>query len=190
MNVATNNFPVIFHTFAKTKKQSMNSLDLFLLIPIALGFISGLFKGLVSELTSLAAIVLGIFGAKLFAPIVSNILIKSFDFSPKTAHPLSYLLIFIAIAISMLMLAKMLDKMFDSMSLGGLNKLFGAVFGALKYALIISVLLNVFDAVDSKFSILKKETKENSIAYKPLLKFGPALWDETKKVRSNPAQVK
>jgi len=159
----------------------MSSLDLFIIIPIALGFIFGLFKGLVRELTSLAAIVLGIFGAKLLAPAVSSILIKSFDFSPKTAQPLSYLLIFISIAISMLMLAKMLDKMFESMSLGGLNKLFGGVFGALKYALIISVLLNVFDAVDSKFSILKKETKENSIAYKPLIKLGPALWEETKK---------
>ena len=177
-------FSVIFHIFAKTKYQSMNSLDLFLLIPIALGFIYGLFKGLVRELTSLAAIVLGIYGSKLLAPVVSNILIKSFDFSPKTAQPLSYLLIFIAIAISMLMLAKILDKMFDSMSLGGVNKLFGGVFGALKYALIISVLLNVFDTVNSRFSILKKETKEKSIAYKPLLRIAPALWEETKKIKT------
>ena len=162
----------------------MNSLDLFIIIPISLGFIFGLFKGLIRELTSLLAIVLGIFGAKLFAPVVSHFLIKSFDFSPKTAHPLSYLLIFIAIAISMLMLAKMLDKMFESMSLGGVNKLFGGVFGALKYALIISVLLNIINAVDNKFPILKKETKEKSIAYKPLLKFGPALWEETKMLKS------
>jgi len=159
----------------------MNSLDLYLLIPIALGFIFGLFKGLVKELASLAAIVLGIYGAKLLAPILSNILVQTFEFSPKYAHPLSYLFIFIAIAIMLLILAKMLHKMFESISLGGLNKLFGGVFGAMKYALIISVLLNVFDAVDSRFSILKAETKCNSIAYKPLMKLGPVLWESRNK---------
>jgi len=34
----------------------MNSLDLIIIIPIAAGFIFGLFKGLIKELTSLAAI--------------------------------------------------------------------------------------------------------------------------------------
>jgi len=158
----------------------MNSLDLFLLIPIAVGFIFGLFKGLVKELASLAAIVLGIYGAKLLAPAVSDILITKFDFSSKTAIPMAYLLLFIAIGIAFLLLAKMLDKLFDSISLGGLNKLFGGIFGGLKYALIISVLLNVFDALDSRFSILKSDTKENSIAYDPIIKLAPTLWEGTK----------
>ena len=159
----------------------MNSLDLFIFIPIALGFVFGLFKGLVKELASLASIVLGIYGAKLLAPLVSSILVQTFEFSPKTAQPLSYLFVFVAIVIGLLMLAKMLDKVFDTMSLGGLNKLFGGVFGALKYAIIMSVLLNVFDAIDSRFSILKAETKENSTGYKPLMKLAPVLWEEAKK---------
>jgi membrane protein required for colicin V production len=159
----------------------MHTLDLFLLIPITLGFVFGLFKGLVRELTSLAAIVLGIYGARLFAPFVSEFLIHKLSFSDKTAHPVSYLLIFIVIAIGLMMLAKMLDKLFESMSLGGLNKFLGGLFGALKYALIVSVLLNVFDAMDSKFPLIKPKTKEESIGYKPLLKLAPKLWDETKK---------
>ncbi len=64
------------------------------------------------------------------------------------------------------------------MSLGGLNKLLGGFFGGLKYALIVSVLLNVFDAIDSKFPIVEPETKSNSFGYKPMLKLAPALWDE------------
>lgn len=158
----------------------MNSLDLFLLIPIAMGFVFGLFKGLIKELASLAAIVLGIYGAKLLAPAVSGFLITKFDFSSKTAIPMAYLLLFIAIGIFFLLLARMLDKLFDSISLGGLNKLFGGIFGGLKYALIISVLLNIFDALDSRFSILKSDTKENSIAYYPIIKLAPTLWEGTK----------
>lgn len=171
---------MIFDDFiylCKNKITTMNSLDLYLLIPIALGFIFGLFKGLIKELASLVAIVLGVYGAKLLAPKISNIFVLSFDFSHKTALPLSYLFVFIAVAILLLMLTRMLDKMFDSISLGGLNKMLGGFFGALKYAIIISVLLNVFDAIDSRFSILKIETKENSIAYNPLMKLAPVLWE-------------
>ena len=162
----------------------MNTLDLVLLIPIGLGFVFGLFKGLIKELTSLVAIILGIYGAKIFAPFISNILINSFHFSDKTALPISYFIIFVTIITAMLLLAKMLDKVFDSISLGGLNKFLGGLFGTLKYALIVSVLLNVFNALDSRFSMIKKATKEESIAYKPLMKFGPTLWDETKKSKT------
>jgi len=159
----------------------MNTLDLLLLIPITLGFVFGLFKGLIKELTSLAAIVLGIYGAKLFAPAVSGFLVQSLHFSNKTAVPVAYLILFIIIALGLLLIANMLDKFFDSMSLGGVNKFLGGIFGALKYALIISILLNVFDALDSRFPIIKAKTKAESIGYKPILKLGPVLWEETKK---------
>ncbi|MHB9142751.1 MAG: CvpA family protein [Paludibacter sp.] len=158
----------------------MNSLDLILLIPIALGFVFGLFKGLIRELASLAAIVLGIYGAKLLTPMVSDFLTSKFDFSSKTSQPIAFLLIFLVIGIGLLFLAKILDKIFEAMYLGGLNKLLGGLFGGLKFALIVSVLLNVFNALDSRFSILSAETKENSIGYKPLMKLGPTLWDEVK----------
>jgi len=159
----------------------MNKLDMILLLPIGLGFVFGLFKGLIKEITSLAAIVLGIYGAKLLAPFVSGILVSLFNFSEKTAMPMSYLVLFVGIAIGLLILAKSLEKVFDSMSLGGLNKLFGGIFGALKYALIVSVLLIVFNAIDSRFSIMSSETKDNSFVYKPLLNLAPTLWDEAKK---------
>lgn len=162
----------------------MNKLDFFFLIPIALGFSFGLYKGLIKELSSLAAIILGIYGAKLLAPSISNTLIKSLDFSPKTAIPIAYLLLFIVIAVGLHLLAKFLDKIFDSISLSGINKLLGGIFGGLKYALVISVLLNVFNALDSRFSILSTKTKEDSIGYKPLMKMGPTLWEETKNYKT------
>lgn len=165
--------------------SQMNTLDLVLIIPIAIGFVFGLFKGLIKELTSLAAIVLGIYGAKLFAPSLSRFLINSFDFSEKVSLPIAYILLFISIGIVLLIIANMIDKVFSSMSLGGLNKLLGGLFGALKYALIISVLLNVFNALDSRFPILDAETKAKSFGYKPLMKLAPALWDEAKKNKTD-----
>ncbi len=163
----------------------MNSLDLFILLPIAAGFTFGLFKGLVKELTSLAAIVLGIYGAKFFSPWLADVLIRSFDFSTRTARPTAYFLLFIVIVIGLLFVSRVVDKVFESMSLGGLNKLFGGFFGAIKYALILSVLINVFDVADSKFSIVSPATKSASFAYKPILQLGPTLWEETKNYKTD-----
>ncbi len=163
----------------------MNSLDIFILIPIAIGFIFGLFKGFVKEFTSLAAIFLGIYFSKALSPWLSKILIKSWDFSAKIAQPLAYLFVFIAVVILLLMLARTLDKVFESMSLGGLNKLLGAFLGGLKYALILSVLLNVFEVIDSKFNFVEPQTKSESLVYVPLIHLGPKLWDDAKKLRND-----
>lgn len=163
----------------------MNKLDVLLLTPIAIGFIFGLYKGLIKELTSFAAILLGIWGAKLLSPFVCNLLEEMFYFSPKIALPLAYLCVFVLIVIGLLTLAKVFEKMVDSLSLGGLNKFFGGIFGALKYALLISVLLTLISAVDRQFQLINPSTKENSIVYKPLLEFAPALWDETKKEKKS-----
>lgn len=163
----------------------MNSLDIFILIPISIGFVFGFFKGLVKELTSIAAIFLGIFFSKILSPWLSQILVKSWDFSAKIAQPIAYLVIFIAVVIVLLMLARTLDKLFESMSLGGLNKLLGGVFGGLKYALILSVLLNVFEVVDSKFNFVAPETKSSSLVYMPLIHLGPKLWDDAKKLKKD-----
>jgi membrane protein required for colicin V production len=166
----------------------MNKLDLILLIPIGLGFVFGLFKGLIKEITSLAAIVLGIYGAKLMAPYISELLVSAFHFSPKTALPVSYLVLFVIIVIGLLMVAKSLEKIFDSMSLGALNKFFGGVFGALKYALIVSILLIVFNAIDSRMAIVSPQVKAKSIVYKPLMSLAPTLWDEAKREHKSGAE--
>jgi len=159
----------------------MTILDLFILAPIVLGFVFGLFKGLIKELFSLAAIVLGVFGARIFEPQVSKFLLSMFDMQVGTAQAVSYLILFLAIVILLLFIANMLEKLFSAIALGGLNKLLGGLFGALKMALIVSVLLNVFDTFDHQYEMVKAETKNKSFAYEKMLNFAPKLWDEARK---------
>ncbi len=159
----------------------MNTLDILIVIPIFLGFVFGLTKGFIREILSIAVIFIGIYGSKLLSPIASSILTGVFSVSEQVAKPLSFVVVFIAIALGMMVLARSLDKLAEQISLGGLNKFFGGLFGALKYALIISLLINLFNAVDSKVGILNEETKKESIMYKPMMKLSPQLWDEVKK---------
>ena len=50
----------------------------------------------------------------------------------------------------------------------------------MKFAIIISVLMNVFDALDTKFHFARPESKTESIGYYPVLKLAPSLWDQSK----------
>ncbi len=106
----------------------MNSIDISILIIIGVGFVFGLFKGLVRELASLAAIVLGIYGAKLFSSLLVPLFINVLGVSEKVAQPLSYIIVFIAIAVVLLILARAIDEVFDAVALSGLNKLLGGLF--------------------------------------------------------------
>ena len=69
----------------------MNVLDIVLIAPVCLGLVFGLFKGLIKELMSLAAIVLGIVGARWFEPQVSPWLCEAFNLQAGVAQAVAYL---------------------------------------------------------------------------------------------------
>ena len=96
------------------------------------------------------------------------------------AHPVAYVVVFVAIIIGFILLSRFFEKILDGISLGGINKLLGGVFGGLKYALIISILLTVFDTLDHRFHFVKPETKSNSLFFKPVTSLAPTLWDQLK----------
>lgn len=161
--------------------KHMNTFDLFIFIPIALGLIFGFFKGFVKEVISLIAVIAAIIFAEIFSRSVSPVAAEWFSLSSKTATTVSYVLIFILTIFVALLLSKIIDKGIKSVSLGWLNQLLGGVFGALKIAIVVSVCMNVFDALDSKFNFANPEKKEASIGYYPTLKLAPLLWKEAKK---------
>lgn len=158
----------------------MNTFDLFIFIPVALGLIFGLFKGFVKEVVSLLAIVVAIVVAEFLSGRFAPTLGSWFELSEKMATTVSYALIFILTVLGAFLLSRMTDKLLKSISLGWLNSILGGVFGALKIAIIVSVLMNVFDALDSKFQFANPAQKEASYGYYPVLKLAPKLWKSAK----------
>jgi membrane protein required for colicin V production len=98
--------------------------------------------------------------------------------------PFAYILLFIAITLAMLLLARVLSNIFDAMALGGVNKFLGGVFGGLKIALIISILLNVFNAVDNQFWNYKSGDKIQLNSLYPLNKIRRLSFGRRQKKRN------
>ncbi|PIF02295.1 MAG: hypothetical protein CR965_00980 [Paludibacter sp.] len=80
----------------------------------------------------------------------------------------------------MLFIARMIKKLLSKLHLSWFNALLGGVFGGLKWAIIVSLLLNVFDVMDVKFNFVNQKSKSESVLYYSILHLSPTLWEYSK----------
>jgi len=162
----------------------MNYIDIVLGILLVLSAISGFRKGLVVELASLAALILGIWGAMKFSYITSDFLVENFDWKWDHLNIVSFIITFVVIVILVHIVGSTVNKMVETVMLGFVNKLAGLVFGLLKAAIILSIILVVFDKIDEDMELLSSETKAESRMYEPIRNLAPTIfpfidfWDD------------
>ena len=133
-------------------------------------------KGLFVEITSLVALVLGLYGAIHFSYFMGNFLENRVDWSEKYIQIIAFASTFVLIVLLISLSGKLLTKLADAASLGIMNKVFGAVFGLIKIGLILSVVLIVFDKLNRNLPFVDKDKLETSILYKPVKNLAPMLF--------------
>ena len=133
-------------------------------------------KGFFVELASLVSLIAGVYGAIHFSYFVGNFLKDKVEWEERYISIIAFAITFIAIVIIISLLGKLFTKVADFASLGILNKLLGGVFGALKLGLIVSVLLIVFDKLNSTITFVNKENTEDSILYGPVKNLAPMIF--------------
>ena len=154
----------------------MNIIDIILLILLALGVIQGFRKGLIHEVATLAALILGIYGAIKFSDYTASLLIEHFELSGRYLPIISFAITFIAIVIAIHFLAGILDKLIKAIALGFVNRIFGAVFGILKTAFILSILIFLLNELNEKGHFLPEDKIEGSMLYGPVSGLFPFIF--------------
>lgn len=157
------------------KKTRMNYLDIIICIPLVWGLYKGFTKGLIIELATFVAFGLGVWGGINFSDYLANKFTEWFDWHSPYLPILSFALTFILIIATVFLVAKIVQRMVDGMALTAINKIGGAVVGSLKFALIMSVLIFVMDAIEQSYPIISFKAKEESLLYKPIGKIAPTL---------------
>jgi len=154
----------------------MNYIDLVLAIILIIAAIQGFRKGFIVELAALAALVLGIWGAIKFSDWTATFITRTTGFHSDHMSTIAFILTFIAIVIIIHILAKILDNAVKAVALGFLNRLAGIIFGVLKIAVILSIILLLFDPIDENVRILPANQKVNSKMYIPMKQLVPTLF--------------
>jgi membrane protein required for colicin V production len=156
----------------------MNTFDIILTALILFGFIRGLLKGLFVELASLLSLIVGVYGAIHFSYFIGDFLKDSVDWDERYISIVAFAVTFIVIVIVISLLGKLFTKIANFAALGILNKLLGGVFGAVKIGLILSVLLIVFDKLNSTIPFVNKENTEDSVLYEPVKGLAPMIFPD------------
>ena len=143
----------------------MNYLDIILGIILILGLYKGVINGLLIEVASLLALVLGVYGAIHFSFYAADYLTDRTDWEPATLNLIAFAITFIAIVLIITLTGKLLTKLANIIMLGILNKILGGAFGVLKAAFILSIFLMFLASITDRFNLIKEETKESSVLY-------------------------
>lgn len=154
----------------------MAVIDIVLGALLLFGLVRGLFKGLFVELASIVALIAGVYGAIHFSYFVAEFLMDKTSWNEKTINTTAFAITFIIIILTISLAGKALTKLADFASLGILNKLLGAAFGALKIGLILSVLLIVFDKMNNTIPFVQEEDIEDSVLYAPVKSLAPMIF--------------
>lgn len=143
-------------------------LDIILLVPILFGAYLGFRKGLIIEVCTLLAFVLGIYGGVYFSSYLCQLYTEAGGENPKYIPLIAFSICFLVAVILVFFIGKWLERFVKLSLLKPIDKILGAVFGFLKMIAIVAVVLLIVDAYNQRSLIISEEQKNNSLLYKPL----------------------
>ena len=154
----------------------MGVIDIVLGALILFGLVRGFMKGLFVEVASLVALITGVYCAIHFSNFAAEFLQTKTEWNEKTINIAAFAITFVIIVLAIALAGKALTKLADFAALGIINKLLGGIFGALKLAIILSVILNIFDKMNSNVTFVDKEHTENAILYNSVRSLVPIIF--------------
>ena len=154
----------------------MTVLDVVLGALLLFGLIRGLTKGLFVEVASLLALIVGVYGAIHFSHFATDFLESRVDWEEQYINIAAFAITFIIIVFVISLAGKALTKLADFAALGMLNKLLGGIFGFLKIALILSIVLMVFANMNKTIPYVDDEDIEKSVLYEHVRSLAPMIF--------------
>jgi membrane protein required for colicin V production len=155
----------------------MNHLDILLLIPALWFGYKGFTHGLIRELASLAALILGIYAAFVFTDLV-----EKWISNPNIPKEVYFAITFLIVLIAVYLLGRLVEKIIKLVIPEFVNNILGALFGVAKVIVIFSAVIYFIHSIDSKQVILTERATEKSFTYKYVEPVVPILkgWYERK----------
>lgn len=154
----------------------MNTLDIFILILFVPGIVRGLSKGFVEQTLSLLGIILSVYMAYHYHGSVYTWLSAHFEISQTILHIVGFAIVLAGVLIVILLLANLITAVVEKASLGWLNRSLGVVLSIIVTALVLSVIILLFNMVNVKFGLVKSPILQDSLLYGALKDLGNTIF--------------
>lgn len=146
----------------------MNYIDLIILILLVVAAVKGATKGFVYEIASLAALIVGVWGAVKFSGATETYLVNRLNFTNQHIDTIAFVITLLIIIVLVHFLGKAIEKIIETISLGVINHVLGLVFSVAKTAFILGVVILLLEKIDDKISFIPKDKVQESVFYTPL----------------------
>lgn len=164
----------------------MTTIDIIILVLLGIGAVVGFMEGFLKQLASVVGLVAGLLVARALFVMVGEKLAPQIGTSVTVAQIISFVAIWVAIPLILHIVASMLTKALEVVYLGGINRLFGALFGLLVSLLWIGLSIHVLQYIDSENALISQTKKEASLLYYPAERvtglFFPAIKQVTEQI--------
>lgn len=141
----------------------MNFIDLIIAIPLIWGAIRGFSRGFLIEAATLVGLAAGIFLALIAADVAGRIMVALVDWNPIPFKFLAFAIVFVLVVVALKFLAKVVEHVLKTIHLNFINRLAGLLVGALKFALIISIVMIFVNYLNPHITILSDSAREGSL---------------------------
>lgn len=144
--------------------MSVNVLDLVFGVIIIVVAIMGAFKGFVRQVVGLLSIFAGVWCAFKFSSWAAVKVQQWCHAGERTMYIACFIIIVVLVILLGWLLARFIEKILKITTLGWLNRLLGAILGAAKIILLLSVIVYAFNRINTNWNLVSNATlKESSI---------------------------
>ena len=154
----------------------MNWLDITLLCLAGIGFVKGLFDGVIKQVVSLMALLVGIFFCTKAALWLRGYILALGWFPEQGVTVLSYVAGFLLIVGVILLAGEILTRVVGATPLSVLNHLAGGVLGLCFMMAFISLLLNGMEMIDKGSVLIPRGAKVESRFYNSVKEIIPTIY--------------
>lgn len=161
----------------------MNNLDIILIVALFIGFAIGYFKGLISQLTFGAGIIIGLLQAIFFYPVVAQKIAEATAWNEVLCKVLAFIGIIIAVVLVFKIIGWLLSTLLKAICLGFIDKILGALFSMLVAALLVVGATNAISSLIPDIDMFSKTTQQQTVLYKHVQNATFAIIGEVKEKR-------
>lgn len=146
----------------------MNFVDIIIIVPLIYAAWVGFKKGLVIEVFTLLALLVGIYAGIHFSDWTSGLIKENIDIEGKYLPVVAFTLTFLAVGAIVFFAGKMIERMLKVVNLSPLNKAFGLLFGLIKMIYTLSILIILLETYDERGDFIPENIKSDSLFYEPV----------------------
>ena len=146
----------------------MNFVDIVILVPLLYAAWVGFRKGLIIEVFTLLALLVGIYAGIHFSDWTSNLIKDRINIEGRYLPVVAFTLTFLGVGAMVFFAGKMIERMLKVVNLSPVNKILGLFFGVIKMLYTLSILIILIETYDERGNFIPKDIKQESFLYNPV----------------------